>query len=380
MFKIEVPFAPLLKAVTSCSTLALKSSSMTAVTKMLLSFDGENLTITGTDLEIACGISIPVDGEGSGDVAITPKIFADFLRMAKNPFITLELMENNSLKATSGDFQTVHLGISADKFPAFTDLDGVEFISIDAQALRDAINKTIYSVSTGEVNYNLKGVQFLREETDEAKTLRLISTDGQRINVATVKADDLSIFPEEPTDGGPPEQVIIIGPKGLKTLSDLCEPFKSVNISLHDNKLIAKQDDWVLTIRLLSGNFPDYKVIFSSELDYDLFANKKEFLTALKRISILTDDKYPLATFSLKSEVLNISSDNPELGSANTSISVDYNGPDKVNKVNPSHLIEAISTLGSDRVSLRLGQQGASYLIEGSHDYGYKGLVAGIEK
>jgi DNA polymerase-3 subunit beta len=289
-------------------------------------------------------------------------------------------MENKSLKAISGDFETVHLGITADNFPAIINLDGVEFVPLDAQALRDAINKTIYSVSNGDVAFNLKGVQFLREDTDEAKILRLVSTDGQRINVATVKADDLSIFPDETTDGGPPEQVIIIGPKGLKTLSDLCEPLISINIALHDNKLIAKTDDWVLTIRLLSGSFPDYKAIFSGELDYDLFANKKEFLTALKRISILTDDKYPLATFNISTNSLNISSENPDLGSANTTISIDYNGPEKVNKINPSHLIEAISALGSDRVSLKLGEVGNNYLIEGSHDYGYKGLVAGMDK
>jgi DNA polymerase-3 subunit beta len=329
------------------------------------------LSLSASDLEVTLQTIIPSETSGSGEVAIKPKTFSDFLRVVSADDVILDLEENNTLKSSCGGFATSHFGISSENFPETLLPDDSEFVTIDAGLLVDAIDKTIYSVTSGDDLYNLKGVYLTKEEELEEQTiLRLVSTDAQRLNVASIESNDLSIFPEV---GG-----IIVPRKGLQELRTLCEPLTTVKLGIYDNSLVAKSIDSILKVRLLSGNFPNYHAIIPSEINQQVWINRKNFMETLKRICILIDDKYHLADFTFTDDQLTVASSHPELGHARDSFGIDYQGPEIRTRFNPNFFVDVLSTLKSERLSLQFSEGSASYLLTAPEDPGYRGVIVSI--
>ncbi|MDR2301308.1 MAG: DNA polymerase III subunit beta [Deltaproteobacteria bacterium] len=371
MFKVKVRKDELAKAVSQCSSVVARRSTMDIFLRILLTVEDYYLSLAATDLEVTLLTRIPADVSGYGQVAIKPKAFADFLRLGSANEVVLDLGDNFTLNGFCGGFSASHFGVSAETFPRVSLPDDSEFVRIDAQALVDAIDKTIYSVTGGDETYNLKGIYLIREEEpDQPKCLRLVSTDAQRLNIATVPAENLDVFQEE---GG-----ILVPRKGLQELKAMCEPLADIYLTTYDNSLVAKSENSLIKIRLLSGNFPSYKVIMPTELEHTIWANRKELLETLKRISILSDENYHFADFNFQKELLTVSSTNPDLGKVKDSVGIDYDGPETMTRFNPNFIVELLNTLKSDRVSFRFSDSNPSYLVTAPEDPGYSGVLVSV--
>ncbi|MDR2368683.1 MAG: DNA polymerase III subunit beta [Deltaproteobacteria bacterium] len=371
MFKVRVRREELAKMVAQCSSVVAKRSTMDIFMRILLTAEENHLTMSATDLEVTLQTRIPAEVSGTGEVAIKPKSLSDYLRGGTADEVLLELGENFTLHAVCGGYKSDHFGISSEHFPLISRAEESEFVRIDARALSDAIDKTIYSVSSSDETYNLKGIYFIREEAEDTpKCLKLVSTDAQRLNVATVQAENLDVFPET---GG-----LLVPRKGLQELRNLCEPLVDIHLGVYDNSLVARTDDSVMKIRLLSGNFPEYRAILPTELGYRIWLNRKNFLATVKRICILTDDNYHLAKFVFNGDLLTISSTNPELGQTEDSLGIDYDGPEITTRFNPNFFVDLLDSLKSDRVSLEFSDSHPSYFVTAPEDPGYSGVLVSV--
>jgi DNA polymerase-3 subunit beta len=342
------------------------------VFKMLLLTAKENqLILTATDLEVSLRTIIPAEVTGGGEVAINPKSFSDSLKLANHEDVFLNLSDNFTLNCDCGDFKTTHFGTSSESYPLVAIGDDTDFIQLDARGLSDAIDKTIYSTSSTDKTYNLNGVFFSREEEeDQPKLLRMTSTDTQRMNVATLEAENLDIF--QPSGG------IIVPKKGLQELRAICEPLVVINVALVDNSLVAQTDDSLLKIRLLSGHFPDYRAVIPTGLELQAWLNRKFFLETVRRVCFLMDTKHVISDLTFSRDNLTIEFTNPELGTAEDSLAVDYSGPEYKSRFNPNFFLESLSAMKSDRISLEFSEVTSSFLLTGPEDPGYYGVIVSV--
>jgi DNA polymerase-3 subunit beta len=372
MFNVKVKREALARAADQCFSVIDKRSSMDLLTKLLLKAEDGQLVLTGTDLEITLQIRIPAQVTGDGEVAVAAKTFNDFIRVATADDVVLDLADNFTLTAICGSFKTSLFGQSSESYPRTYNIESSSFNTFDARDLSDAINKTIYSLAPGDAVYNLKGVYLVRETEEEGrpKCLRLVSTDAQRLNVATVEAEELDVFSE--TDG------ILVPKKGLQKMKAICDDADKVQIGLSINNLVVKSDDSLLIVRLLDGNFPEYKGIIPTDCDLEIWLNRRDFHESVKRICILTDDKYHVAKFVFNQDLLTITSMNPELGQAEDTVGVDFRGPEIVTGFNPNFFIELLATIRSERISIRFAEGGSSFLVTAPEDPGYLGVLVSM--
>ncbi|MDR2386224.1 MAG: DNA polymerase III subunit beta [Deltaproteobacteria bacterium] len=371
MFKVKVKKDELAKAVSQCSSVVARRSTMDIFLRVLLTVEDYYLSLAATDLEVTLVTRIPADVSGQGQVAIKPKAFADFLRVGTANEVVLDLGDNFTLNGVCGGFSASHFGVSAETFPKMTQPEDSDFVRIDAQALVDAIDKTIYSVTGGDSTYNLKGIYWAREQEEgQNPCLRLVSTDAQRLNVATIEAENLDVFQEE---GG-----ILVPKKGLQELKTMCEPLADIYLGVYDNSLVAKSDNSLIKIRLLSGNYPQYQAIIPTELEHSLWANRRELLDTLKRISIVSDENYHFAEFNLRKELLTVTSSNPELGKVKDSVGIDYDGPELMPRFNPNFIVDLLNSLKSERVRFQFSESHPSYLVTAPEDPGYCGVLVSV--
>jgi DNA polymerase III sliding clamp (beta) subunit (PCNA family) len=441
MFTVKVRRDELARAVNQCSSVVAKRSTIEIILKILLTAEDDQLILTATDLEVTLQTRIPAEVTGSGDVVIRPMTLSEFLKSCSGEHVIMHLSENFTLTTDCGGFKVSHFGLSSEDFPKASRPEDAEFVKIETKALIDAIDKTIYSVTQEETLYNLKGVAFIREEvaekiedpapagddldedgpgrddpglddpdrgapdrgspdgeapakwyqakeaqgpgedqapdgqeeasrTPRPERLRLVSTDAQRLNVATIEADDLRIFPQTGN--------VLVPRKGLQELKALCEPYVYIDLGLLDNSLVAKTDDSLLKIRLLSGLFPDYQAIIPPDANLEIWVKRVDLLNTVKRFSFLIDSNYHLSKFVFNRDLLTISSMNPELGQAEDSVGIEYHGPEVATRFNPNYFVDVLSSLKSERVCLRFSEENPSYMVTAPDDPGFSGVIVSV--
>ena len=89
----------------------------------------------------------------------------------------------------------------------------------------------------------------------------------------------------------------------------------------------------------------------------------KELGSALKRVSLVSDERTRPVKLSLSSGKMEISSQNPDTGEANESLGVDYEGPDLSIGFNAKYLMDFVNVVGTEKVLLSVKNEMSQGLL-----------------
>jgi DNA polymerase-3 subunit beta len=280
--------------------------------------------------------------------------------------ISLREGEKLTLEFTSGSFKTVFFGLAAESFPKQTDSTDVSFRWLPSNALIDAIDKVVYSVAARDERYNLSGIYMVLEELEDQKFLRLVSSDSKRLNISTVidSAQDFNL-----------DRGVIMSKKGVQELRRLAETVTELEIGVAFTSVIAKTPSTVLDVHLLEGGFPDYRLVVPKDYDKSVEISRVGFLEALKRLAHLCDETVKVAKFEFSNIGLHVLIVNANIGQAEETIPMTYDGETLTTGFNVSYFLEALSNLKSAMVKLEFMTPDLSFLLTGEDDPGYFGIV-----
>jgi DNA polymerase-3 subunit beta len=168
---------------------------------------------------------------------------------------------------------------------------------------------------------------------------------------------------------------VIVPKSGVVEVLKLLEGGKKIQIGFKDNNLIVNRDLERLIIRLIEGEFPDYELVIPKKKTGELRVKKEAFLMMLKRMSILSSDKYRSVRFKIDKEKIETTTTNPEIGESREEIPVVYTGELIDIAFNPRYFIDAISTMKSDEVVMKLSDEATPCILEGENDPGFLGVI-----
>ena len=197
----------------------------------------------------------------------------------------------------------------------------------------------------------------------------MVSTDGHRLSkIDHVVDDDKSAL------GGLRERVIL--PKnGIIEVLRILEGGDSVQMGFKENNFIVKKAEEVLIIRLIEGEFPDYEMVIPKNGRNELTLRKEGFLMMLRRMSILSSDKYSGVRFKIDKEQVETTTTNPEIGEAREIISVSYRGKPLEVAFNPRYFIETLGSMDSEEVVVTFKDEVNPCIIEGDADKGFLSVI-----
>jgi DNA polymerase-3 subunit beta len=370
MLHAKVRREELSKGISQAYSVANKRTTMPILSNVLISTQDDQLVLTVTDLEITFQGHYNAEIIENGLITIPAKIFNEVIKSIIGDVVEIRETDNHSMELSCGTFKTTLFGLSPENFPKVPLLDNMAYTTFESKDIIDAINKTIFAVATSDDTYNLSGVNLIKDIEDSEQFLRWVSTDAQRLNVCSMTCPDLSNFQ--------PEGKVLISRKGLQELKNLADGSETIALAVSSNSFTAKTDNALLMARLLDGAYPDYKPIIPKDNDQTVWLDRKAFQDSLKRISLLTSDKYPVSKFAFTKDLLTITSMNPELGQAEESLGVEYNGEDIVTGFNPSFYIDVISAMRSEKISILLKAGNATYLLSGPEDPGYIAVLVSM--
>jgi len=238
---------------------------------------------------------------------------------------------------------------------------------MEAVILKEMIDKTIFAVSTEETRYNLSGIYFEKLETEDPVGLKLVATDGHRLSLIEKPLPEVTKFGFE--------KGIIIPRKGMQELSRLLEEGERVEVAFHENNAIFRIGESTLIMRLIDGDFPDYNTVIPKDCKRVLEVDRSRFMEMLRRMSIISTDRYRGIRCKIRPENMEIISNNPEIGDAREEIPVTYEGEEMTIAFNPRYFMETLAVMKSKVISAKMIDESSACIISGEEDEGFFSVV-----
>ncbi len=321
--------------------------TMPILSNVLLEAHHGKIFITATDLEVGMKSSYDATVIDEGKITVSAKKLYEILKELPEADINFSTRENDWVDIQCGKARFNIVGLSPDEFPFLPKIDDTAHICIPCSTLNKMVEKTAYAICQDETKYNLNGIFFKTIETDDTTSLKLVATDGHRLSLAESDFSNVSGFDLN--------KGVIFPKKGIYEIKKITEDEAGeVFLSFVDNNAVIRKGDTVLIMRLVDGEFPDYNRVLPSGNNNIAVINRNDFLHSLRRMSILSSDKFKGVKLEVQNGTMEISANNPELGEAHENMEINYSGDTTAIRFNARYIIDVLSVLDDEEIELHL--------------------------
>lgn len=349
-FKIEKEV--FLKALGQVQGIIEKKHTIPILANVHISAKDDEITLTATDLEIGVRSNFKSEIFDEGRITVSAKKLFEIIRELPDREIIFTSKENCwiEIKCEKSIFNLV--GLSSDEYPKFPEIKSDNLLNINSSILNEMIDKTIFSISNDETKFNLNGI-YLKYENGK---LSMISTDGHRLSYShTDMNDEFSCF-----DDG-----VILPKKGIYEFRKIInKENENLKIGIVDNNFVVIDDNTVLIMRLVDGEFPDYKRVIPEKSQISSIINNQEFYHALKRISLLSSEKSKGIKITFNTNMAILTSSNPDLGDAREEIDITYSGQELSIGFNSKYIIDILQAIDEEYVEFHMKDNLSPGMIE----------------
>jgi len=333
--ELQTALQKLSKAVPSRSTLPILSC-------VLIEAREAGTQLRTTDLEITIVVSMPASISTSGAAAIPMQTLLDITsELPDETRITLAVDAQNKveIKTEMGEYDI--MGKPAEEFPALPEVDNRKATGISSPILKDIISKTGFAVSRDELKPALTGVLF-RFGKDE---LTSVATDGHRLVRYIIKDYKTLDFTGD----------VIVPRKFLNLLSNALTGQESTQMWLGENHLTAAIGEDSYFTRIIDERYPDYQSVIPENNEKKLEVERKDILSAVRRVSIFSNKATKQIALRLTQEKTLVTTEDPEKSSkAQEELQANFEGEDIVVGYNAQYLKDILSHLDSDSITINL--------------------------
>lgn len=350
-----------LKSLAKIQGIIEKKHTIPILSNVLLEIKESNLIITATDLEIGLRSFLEVQTYNTGKVTVSAKKLYEIIKELPNKNIKF-ISKNNywiEIKCDKSVFNLV--GLSSDEFPNFPEVKEENLVEIDNDQFNKMIDKTIFAVSTDEAKYNLNGILLKNEEN-----LLMVSTDGHRLSYCSSK--NCKNFIDFNTG-------VILPKKGIYEFKKVINKELPLFIGMNENNFTIKNDNSILIMRIVDGEFPDYKKVLPKKCENYSLINRMDFFHALKRISVLSNEKSRGVKFDLQKNKLIITSSNADYGDAKEELDIKYEGNEISIGFNSKYIIDILSSIEDDYINFHLKDNLSPGMIESSESSDFLSVI-----
>jgi len=360
----------LLAGLSSLQNITSKKGTIAILSNVLIESQTDSIRLTATDLEIGIRNIIPAEILAVGAVTLPSKKLFEIVRESNDAQIHIEIMENNWAKITSDSADYKLAGMPHQDYPAFPEYDEKNMVSMKSDVMKELIDKTIFSVAQeGESQFNLTGVLVEKEVKDGKNKLRMISSDGHRLSLMEKEVEsDISNLNMD--------RIVLIPRKGMQEFKKFCENSDEIEICIEEKQAVIKKDNSVIVIRLMNGDFPDYRNIIqvvNKEKYFEL--NRMKIMTSMKRMNLFTEDRYNAVQFDINNDKLILSSQSMDFGSAKEEIAIHYGDNPMKMGFNGKYFVETLQVMDSDTVKAYINSEESPCMIQGDDDPGFISII-----
>ncbi|MFC0710859.1 DNA polymerase III subunit beta [Azorhizophilus paspali] len=342
----------LLKPLQLVAGVVERRQTLPVLSNVLLVVEKQQLSLTGTDLEVELVGRVPLEENAEpGEITVPARKLMDICKsLPTDTLIDIRLDEQKLLiKAGRSRFSLSTL--PASDFPTTEEGVGSLTFSLGQSKLRRLIERTSFAMAQQDVRYYLNGM--LLEMN--GGVLRAVATDGHRLALCSMQSGI------EHAD----RHQVIVPRKGILELARLLtDQDGEVSIVLGQHHIRATTGEFTFTSKLVDGKFPDYERVLPRGGDKKVFGDRQLLREAFSRTAILSNEKYRGIRLQLASGLLKIQANNPEQEEAEEEVAVDYSGDALEIGFNVSYLLDVLGVMSAEQVCLTLSDSNSSALLQ----------------
>lgn len=341
-------------------------TTIPVLTNILFELEGQQLRLTGTDLEVSIITYLNVRGEQDGTAAFPAKRLFDIIRELPDLPLTLETDKNNRLllAADKGTYKLA--GESSDEYPHIASEPFVSQINYPTARFLRMIDKTIFAVSTDELRTTLMGV-LLELRPHE---LRLVATDGHRL----AKITDTSYTMLAASDDKPsalfvkPESGMmqaIMPTKALQLLTRNAEQSEQIEVAISENHLTFRLGATTIYSKLINGQFPNYERVIPVDNELTMAIDRDLLAASVRRAVIFANQISHQIRWSLEPGKVTISAEDVQVGGeARETLATQYEGKAMEIGYNAQYVLELLRHVDSEEIFIKLKDPGSAAIVE----------------
>lgn len=343
-FKIALEYLD--QALKKMKNVIPQRSSIISMQNVLIDATGEkDIVFTGYDGTISVSCKYPAETiEEKGSFSLPFKVLLGASESFAEGFVSFELekeKEDNKVRVTNNQYSCEITGLPEDEYPAIPKFTESVFYPLNAKNLMDIFEMTSSSAAKEETRLSLTAICL---ETTKEGVVKGTGTDGHRLAFCERSNEDNKFFMDNK---------MLLPKKSVEPLMALLETCvdKPCQFSFNNNCLIAKENDDIITMRLIDAEYPNIQEILPSVLNRTHFlrVDRKKVIDAIKFISNFSDQKTSLVRTELAENKLTIRSNN-YCSAGVISFDVEYDGDTIQTGLNASYLLEVLKTIQSDSV------------------------------
>lgn len=289
-------------------------NTLSVVSYVLLEAKNNKLTIKATDQKVGFTSTIDVEVHQEGSTTVYCEKFFSILRSLPDENVVFEekgqrLFIQPETKTIDFDLRTIEV----DKFPSLEEASQVVEFSLAQKDLFEMIDQTIFSISDDETRHFMNGAYI----EQQPNALVMVATDGRRLSYIkrNIEQDVPSFVP------------ITIPTRFLHLMKKSGTGEGEVVLGIKENLLFASFGHQTMYTTLIHGTFPNYKRVIPEKQTLSCVASIDDMNEALKRVSLLVENKAKRIFVELNQNQMIISSEESEFGQAKEVIACTYDGP-----------------------------------------------------
>ncbi len=331
----------LLQAAISTTSRAVSPKSSIPALEGILLEAGNDLRLTGYNLETGIRTIVPADIREEGTLVLGARLFGEIVRKLPDDIVTFQ-SENYMVNIKCGMSEFNILGTDPEEFPELPTVEYQNSLILPQSRLKAMISQTLFAVSDNESRPIHTGSLF---EVD-SEGLTIVSVDGYRLALRHESIDK--------KEGAETFSFVVPGAalsEVEKICSDVDEPASVTQGARH---VMFKVGDTMLVSRRLEGEFLAYRQAIPRNNTIHVEGDTRALLSSIDRVSLIISDKLksPLRCV-FDSNLLKIST-KTAIGDAYDECPLSGDGGGLEIGFNNKYLMDALKAAPADKVRLEL--------------------------
>lgn len=340
-----------LSVLQSVSGIVERRHTLPILANVLIRKTGAALQLTTSDLEIQIRTTAQLDGDmGDFTTTVGARKLIDILRtMPADQTVSLE-SSAAKLILKGGKSKFTLQTMPAEDFPLVQEAANFgPVFSVPQKTLKGLLSQVSFAMAVHDIRYYLNGILFVAE----GKQLSLVATDGHRLAFASATLEvDV------------PRQEVILPRKTVIELQRLLSDNEgAIDMQFANNQAKFSFDGMEFVTKLVEGKFPDYNRVIPKNHKNSITLGRASLLATLQRTAILTSDKFKGVRLNIDPGTLRVASNNAEQEEAVDELDIDYGGDSIEIGFNVTYLIDALTNMSQEMVTLELSDGNSSALF-----------------
>jgi len=355
--KFIVSSSALLKQLQTIAGVLNSSNTLPILDNFLFDIEAKKLTISASDLESTMVTELEVESKAEGRIAIPARLLLDTLKSFPEQPLTFTIDEKTfGIEISSDNGKYKLTGFDGNEFPKLPSLEDPASVTVNAEVLYEAINKTLFATGNDDLRPVMSGV-FFEFGKDH---LRFVATDAHKL---------VRYSRKDSTASG--NATFIVPKKPLNLLKSILSSTNAeVTLEYNEANVRFTFDKMTVVSRLIDGKFPNYEAVIPAKNPNKMTIGRHDLLGSIKRVSIFANKTTHQVRLKMSGSDLTISAEDLDFANeANERLTCSYEGEDMEIGFNSRFVMDMLSNLNSENVVLEMSAPNrAGILVPGESD------------